>query len=62
MVTLFIVTAFAFFANDNAEFIKSVEHYRSEGYEFVYTGKQDADPNIPHIAADGKVYFSMRKE
>ena len=62
MLGLIATFAFAMFAQDNAEFIKDVEQKRSEGYQWEFIGKHDADPNIPHIAANGKVYFSMTKE
>ena len=62
MLGLIATFAFAMFAQDNAEFIKDVEQKRGEGYRFEYTGKHDADPAIPHIDANGKVYFSMTKE
>tara|TARA_R100000406_G_scaffold89037_1_gene74785 strand:+ start:46 stop:234 length:189 start_codon:yes stop_codon:yes gene_type:complete len=62
MLGVLATFAVALFFNDNAVFIKDVEQKHSEGYKFEYTGKHDADPAIPHIAANGKVYFSMRKE
>ena len=62
MLGLIATFAVAMFAQDNAEFIKDVEQKRNEGYRFEYTGKHIADTDIPHIAENGKVYFSMRKE
>ena len=62
MLGLLATFAFAMFANDNAEFIKDVEQKRNEGYQWEFMGKQNVDPDIPHIDMGGKVYFRMTKE
>lgn len=59
MILAVIVSALFF--NANAEFVETVNKQIEEGYTWEYTGKHDADPNTPHIAADGKVYFTLTK-
>ena len=49
MLGLIATFAFAMFAQDNAEFIKDVEQKRSEGYQWEFIGKHDADPDIPTL-------------
>lgn len=49
------------FMYDSAEFISDMKDKHEQGYEFKYVGKQDANPDVPHVAAEGKIYFSMEK-
>jgi hypothetical protein len=46
---------------DSAEFISDMKDKHEQGYQFKYVGKQDATPDVPHVAAEGKIYFSMEK-
>jgi len=47
------------FMYNNSEYLTDMKAKQQQGYEFKYVGKQQAKPNVPNIAADGKVYFSM---
>ena len=62
MLGLLAAFSLALFAQDNAEFIKDVEVKRNQGYQWEFMGKQNVDPDIPHIDMGGKVYFRMSKE
>ena len=60
MIGLLFVTAFAMFSHDNAEFIQDMNDKLEWDCTFTYVGKQNARPDVPHIAVDNKyVYFSM---
>jgi hypothetical protein len=60
MFGLIAVMAFALFTQDNAEFIQDMNEKRQLDCTFTYVGKQDARPDVPHIAVDNKyIYFSM---
>lgn len=59
MIVLTVVLGL--FMYDNAEFITDMKDKHAQGYEFKYVGKQDARPDVPHIDAEGKIYFSMEQ-
>lgn len=60
MFGLIAVMAFALFTQDNAEFIQDMNEKLEWDCTFTYVGKQDARPDVPHIAVDNKyIYFSM---
>ena len=60
MITLMVVFGIALFSQDNAEFIQDMNEKKQWDCTFTYVGKQNARPDVPHIAVDNKyVYFSM---
>jgi hypothetical protein len=60
MIALIVVFSFAMFSQDNAEFIQDMNKKLEWDCTFTYVGKQNARPDVPHIAVDNKyVYFSM---
>jgi hypothetical protein len=59
MIEILFVTAFALFAEDNAEFIADVDVKYEQGCTFTYVGKKNAKPDVPHISWGDYVFYSM---